>query len=173
MVWRNWSCTNKTIWTQRKSQEKYKEKLQLWDLWRYLLHYDMKLEKRKKAAATYSTDWLTDGSQPKYCFWRQPRSKEKGFIGKSRQKEELSKGWRPAKPFSSVSFTSEFMTTLLRRFPFCVLRCRAAAPPDWCRKGEKASLFQSLKKLQGAEARKEKSLSKANRRGLKSKKNFC
>ena len=149
----------------KKKQEVRKCSCEIYDFMSTSIWYEVR-EKRKPLDRLLP-NWPMAAKSIVFEDSYQRIDKEKGFIGKSRQKEELSKGWRPAKPFSSAFFLihswnhgSSFFS---KAFYFSEM-------PVWCRKwGLDGSLFQSLKKLQGAEHRKNPFKSKQKRPKVKEK----
>ena len=131
------------------------------------LRYEVR-EKKESGKPTRQTDWPMAANQS-IVFEDSRGAKEKVLLENLDKRRNCQKDEGQLNHF--LPLTSEFMTPLLSKVSIGCLEM----PPDWCRKaGGRASLFQSLKKAAGCRARKEKKrLSKANRKGLKSKKNFC
>ena len=168
MVWRNWSCTNKTIWTQRKSQEKYKEKLQLWDLWRYLLglRYEVR-EKKESGKPTRQTDWPMAANQS-IVFEDSRGAKEKVLLENLDKRRNCQKDEGQLNHF--LPLTSEFMTPPIQGFHLVFGDAAGLMQKSWW-KSFLVSIFKKSCRVQSTQRKKR--LSKANRKGLKSKKNFC
>ena len=130
------------------------------------LRYEVR-EKKESGKPTRQTDWPMAANQS-IVFEDSRGAKEKVLLENLDKRRNCQKDEGQLNHF--LPLTSEFMTPPIQGFHLVFGDAAGLMQKSWW----KSFLVSIFKKAAGCRARKEKKrLSKANRKGLKSKKNFC